>query len=523
MNDPTFTSQDSKLQVGNGYSADRDSKESLVDEIMGIVKSVGKERTTHIDENTNLLAMGLDSLERVDVMARLQQRFPLQIPEEELMDVETCAEIADLIEEYSGDSGSAPVEVEPAIRRPETFDTTPEYYRLQALFDNTIPDGFPNPFFETHQATSRNTTELDGSELINYSGNNYLGVSGDPEITEVAVEAVRKYGTSVSASRIVSGTRPLHEELEANVSKFLGVDDTITFTSGQNTNIVTIGHLFGQNDLILHDELVHNSILLGCILSGAERRAFPHNDWKAVDKMLTELSGKYRRVVVIIEGVYSMDGDYPDLPEFIRLKKQHKNWLYVDEAHSIGAFGKTGRGLAEFYSVDRSEVDIWMGTLSKALGACGGFISGSRELIEYLKFTCPGVIYTIGLAPASAAAANEAVKMLLHDSSRIERLHENAKYFLERVKGLGVDTGPSGGTAIIPVILGNSSHAMLACRKMRQRGVSVQPIMYPAVEENGARLRFFISTLHTRDQLDKTVNALEEVLTELNPEYLNRA
>jgi 7-keto-8-aminopelargonate synthetase-like enzyme len=290
------------------------------------------------------------------------------------------------------------------------------------------------------------------------------------------------------------------------------VPDCITFTAGHTTNAVVLGHLFGPDDLILHDELVHNSIVFGCRVSGAERRSFPHNDWQAADDYLREMRDQYRKVVVVIEGLYSMDGDYPDLPKFVDVKNRHKAWLYVDEAHSIGSMGETGRGLAEMYGVPRDAAEIWMGTLSKALGACGGFVGARKPIIRYLKYTCPGVVFTIGLSPASCGAALEAIRIISSDNSRIRKLHENAAYFLEKARAAGFNTGDSHGSPIVPVILGDSLQALQASRRMHDRGISVQPIMYPAVPNELARLRFFINTLHTREQMDKTIDALKEVL-----------
>ncbi|HEX5106761.1 MAG TPA: aminotransferase class I/II-fold pyridoxal phosphate-dependent enzyme, partial [Pirellulaceae bacterium] len=221
-----------------------------------------------------------------------------------------------------------------------------------------------------------------------------------------------------------------------------------------------------------------------------------------------------------IEGVYSMDGDIPDVPRFIDVKRRHKAFLYLDEAHSIGTLGKTGRGIGELFGIPSSEIDIWMGTLSKALGACGGYIAGAAPLVKYIKYTCPGVIYTIGLAPASAGAALAALRKLKAHPERVTTLAERARDFLSLARERGFYTGDSRGTAIVPVILGNSLHALAASRLMHERGISVQPILHPAVPESGARLRFFISALHTPEQLRTTADALADVLRGLAPRYV---
>jgi 7-keto-8-aminopelargonate synthetase-like enzyme len=202
-------------------------------------------------------------------------------------------------------------------------------------------------------------------------------------VSKASKEAIENYGTSVSASRIASGERPLHRELERELADLIGAEDCIAYVGGHATNVTTIGHLFGRNDLIAHDSLIHNSVLQGCMLSGASQLPFSHNDWQSLDRILHEYRNRFRRVLVVIEGIYSMDGDIPDLPEFIEVKKRHKTFIMVDEAHSIGVLGDSGRGIGEHFDVDPNDVDLWMGTLSKSLASCGGYIAGRKAVIEY--------------------------------------------------------------------------------------------------------------------------------------------
>jgi len=211
----------------------------------------------------------------------------------------------------------------------------------------------PTPFLPCTTGVSNNLTRIDGRELINFSGNNYLGMSGDPGVTQAGKAALDMYGTSISASRLASGTRPLHNELERDLAD-------------------VIGHLMSRGDLIVHDERVHNSIITGALLSGADRRSFLHNDWELLNEILNRVRRNYRRVLVVIEGVYSMEGDYPDVPRFVEVKNRHVAWLMIDEAHSIGTMGRGGRGMVQFFDIESREIEIWMGTLSKAFGACGG-------------------------------------------------------------------------------------------------------------------------------------------------------
>ena len=340
-------------------------------------------------------------------------------------------------------------------------------------------------------------------------------MSGDPVVVKAVQEAVAKYGSSVSASRLVSGEKDLHRDLERAIAQFIGVEDSVVFVSGHATNETVIGHLLGAGDLLVHDSSAHNSILEGAILSGARRRSFAHNDWQAADLLLREHRRDYRRAMIVIEGVYSMDGDIPDLPRFVELKKRHKALLMIDEAHSLGVLGPTGRGIGEHFHVDRRDVDIWMGTLSKSFGSCGGYIGGAKELVEYLKYTTPGFVYSVGMSPPAAAAALAACRLLAAEPERVARLRSRSQLFLELAKAHGLDTGKSRDSAVVPIILGSSIMCLRLSRALFDRGINVQPIVHPAVDENAARLRFFITSQHTPEQIRHTIAALVEELEKL--------
>ena len=484
------------------------------------VKAVAKERAQGLTLDSNIVELGLDSLERMEVIGRIGEIYSLQVPESVLPEIETCREISEAVQERL----ELPDLAEDIPLEYCRFERMPEYRQLKSQISEAEAAGEANPFFAVHDGVSNNLTRIDGRELINFSGNNYLGMSGDPAVTEAAKAALDLYGTSVSASRLVSGTRPLHNELERDLADFIGTEDSITFTSGHSTNATVVGHLMSRGDLIVHDERVHNSIITGALLSGADRRSFTHNDWDSLDDILSRVRRSYRRVLIVIEGVSSMAGDYPDMPRFVDLKNRHAAWLMIDEAHSIGTMGRDGRGMGQFFGIDPGEVEIWMGTLSKALGACGGYIAGSSPLIEYLRYTCPGVIFTIGLSPASAAAARYVIRHLQENPERVAALHARAEYFLALCKEHDFDTGSCQNTPIVPVILGKSIHALKSARLMDERGISVQPILYPAVSEAEARLRFFINALHTEAQLATTIETLAAVLEEIDPVYpRNRA
>jgi 7-keto-8-aminopelargonate synthetase-like enzyme len=355
-----------------------------------------------------------------------------------------------------------------------------------------------------------------GRELVNFSNYNYLGLSGDPAVSKAAIDAITRYGTSVSASRIASGEKPLHRELELGIAKFLGCEDSIVMVGGHATNVSVIGHIVGPGDLVIHDSLAHDSILGGIKLSGARRRPFPHNDWRALDEALHGVRGAFRRVLIAIEGVYSMDGDIPDLAGFIEVKKRHKALMLVDEAHSLGVLGARGAGIGELYDVDRRDVELWMGTMSKSLASCGGYIAGSAKMVEFLKYTNPGFVYSVGMSPPNAASALAALRELEKRPQLVAQLHARAKLFLELCRERGIDTGMSAGSAVVPCIIGDSTRCMLVANGLADAGINVQPIVYPAVEEHLSRLRFFISAKHTEAQLKFTADTLADIHNTFN-------
>jgi 8-amino-7-oxononanoate synthase/acyl carrier protein len=494
--------------------------------VMEHVRAVAKERAKGLHIDSNILSdLGLDSLERLQIANSLETSFGGRFPDAVLSEIETVRQVAAAIEQYIGKqpklpraapSIEAPVAEAPPSReiQPEdyTFSCLPEYRRLKQTMSLLAQTGASNPYFTAHESVTRDTTVIGGRRFINFSSSNYLGMSGDPAVSRAAKQAIDRFGTSVSASRLVSGEKPLHRELEAAIAQFVGVDDAIVYVGGHATNESTIGHLFGAGDLILHDALAHNSIIQGALLSGARRRAFRHNDWQDLDAVLTEVRSQYRRVLVALEGVYSMDGDYPDLPKFVDAKTRHKAFLMIDEAHSMGTMGQRGHGIGEHFGVDAHSVDIWMGTLSKSFGSCGGYIAGSRELVEYLKYTSPGFVYSVGMPPAAAAAALASLKLLVAEPERVERLQARASLFLGLARQRGLNTGASDRTPVVPIIIGSSMGALQLSRRLFDRGINVQPILYPAVEEKAARLRFFITACHSEEQIRTAVDAVAEEL-----------
>lgn len=500
--------------------------ERLLQLVLEEIRRVARERANGLTIDSPIVETGMDSLERMEILATLEEKFGGRFPEEILPDLETTRQVVAAVEKYLGTEPRpqtvrpADIEIPPATYR---FDQFPEYVKLRESLDMLDASGLGNPFFAVHDGPTNDRTIIDGREYINFSSYNYLGMSGDPRVSAAAKAAIDRYGTSASASRLVSGQKHIHIELEQAITRFLGTEDTIAMVGGHATNETVIGHLMGPGDLILHDALAHNSIVQGCMLSGARRRPFAHNDWQAADRLLEQFRHEYRRVLLVIEGVYSMDGDIPDLAKFVEVKKRHKALMMIDEAHSMGVLGATGRGIAEHAGVDRADVDIWMGTFSKAFGSVGGYIAGSKALVDYLRYTAPGFVFAAAMPPPCAAAALASLQLFEAEPQRIARLIENARLFLSLARKHGLNTGMSQGTPVVPIILGNSIHCLMLSKAMLARGVNVQPILHPAVEESASRLRYFITACHTEQQLRYTIDAMVEELEKIDPSHLAHA
>jgi 8-amino-7-oxononanoate synthase len=371
--------------------------------------------------------------------------------------------------------------------------------------------GISDPFFRVHEGIAGAETIIDGRCFVNFASYNYIGLNGHPDIVSAAKAAIDRYGTSVSASRPVSGERAVHRELERSLAEVHGTEESVVLVGGHSTNVTVIGHLLGRNDVIVHDALIHNSIVQGAMLSGARRVPFPHLDHEAADRLIREARPRGGQALLVIEGHYSMDGDVPDLPAFVAVARRNRAWLMVDEAHALGVLGARGFGIADRFGVDPAEIDIWMGTLSKSLVSCGGYIAGSKNLIDYLKLMAPGFVFSVGMAPPAAAAALAALEVLRREPERVRRLNDRAALFLQLAREGGLDVGGSIGASIVPIVTGSSIRAGRLAQALFRRGLNVQPILYPAVPERAARLRFFLTASHTEEQIrDAAAVLLEE-------------
>jgi 8-amino-7-oxononanoate synthase len=331
-------------------------------------------------------------------------------------------------------------------------------------------------------------------------------------VVAAAKSALDEYGTCVSASRMVAGELPLHQVLEAEIAQFCGLQSALTFVSGHAANVSTISTVMGEDDLIVLDEFVHNSAVLGARLSRATCFNFSHNNLDALERILQQSRTAHRNALVVVEGCYSTEGDVPDLNRRIELKERYGAWLMVDDAHALGVLGAYGRGLGEHFAIDLGKIDILMGTLSKTLASCGGFIAGQSALIDVLRYSAPGFVFSVGLPPAMAAAALASLRVMREEPERVSRLQSNAASFLNQVRTAGIDTGSSGGGAIVPIMVGSMQRAAKLTQGLFASGINASPIIYPGVPINAARLRFFLTSDHTAEQIQTTVQVVRDAL-----------
>lgn len=397
-------------------------------------------------------------------------------------------------------------EIPPAVSDLSQLPEVEEFGQRLALLRSS---GGVSPYFSVHDGVDDSHVVIEGRDLLNFSSNNFLGLSGHPLVLEAAKSALDQYGASVSASRLIAGERPLHNELERELAEWVGTEDAMVYVAANLANVSTVGHLYGPEDLILYDELSHNSLLQGARLSHARAIPFAHNDVGHLERLLQAQRRRHRRVLIYVEGLYSMDGDLAPLPDLVDLKTAHGAHLMVDECLSIGVVGATGRGVGEHFNIDPRRVELWMGGISKAFASCGGYIAGDRRLIEYLRYSAPGFIYTTGITPANAAAALGALSVLRDGPARLEALRANVRLFLDLAKARGLDTGSCRGDgAIVPIIVGDQLKCLALFRDLQAEGINVTPIFYPAVAADSARLRFSISPTHTRGEIEAAIDSV---------------
>jgi glycine C-acetyltransferase len=383
--------------------------------------------------------------------------------------------------------------------------------RGRRLFETTAmacsADAYP--FQIPLEATTGPEVQADGHKMLMLSSYDYLGLISDPRINGAAIDAIKKYGTGTGGARLLTGTTDQHQQMEQDLATFRGTEAAITFSSGYAANLAVIGALFGPADRVIMDALCHRSLTDACRFAGVQLQRFEHNDMESLQREI-ESGPPANRTLIITDGVFSMDGDICLLPEIIEIKKRFGCFLLVDDAHGTGVLGAHGRGVDEHFGVAASEVDIWTGSLAKAIPSTGGFVAGSQELAIFLQHASSPYIFSAALSPASVAAIREGLSILALEPERVARIEQNASFLRCGLQNLGYDTGLSE-TAVIPVILKDEVTAALFARRLRDHGILAAPVLFPAVPQGSARLRLCVTAAHTRAHLEFALEAFSKM------------
>jgi len=383
--------------------------------------------------------------------------------------------------------------------------------RARRIFETTAlacaVDAYP--YHMPLQAKAGPCVTADGQQMLMMSSYDYLGLIGDPRIDKAAIDAVKRYGTSTSGARLLTGTLDIHGEMEADLAAFKGTEDALTFSSGYMANLGVIYGLFGPSDRVIIDELCHRSLHDACRMAGVQVQRFRHNDPQSARDELKK-STTANRTLIISDGVFSMDGDICCLPELIALKKEFGCFLLMDEAHASGVLGATGRGTDEHFSIETGDIDIWTGSLAKSIPASGGFAAVSQEVAIFLQHSSSPYIFSAAMAASSVAAISKGLEILKEEPERVLCIKRNGDFLRAGLQSLGYDTGLSE-TAVIPVILKDEATTAFFARKLRNYGIIAAPVMFPAVAQGAARLRLCVTAAHTLEHLEFVLDAFRQL------------
>jgi len=402
----------------------------------------------------------------------------------------------------------------------DVFDKARSHDRKELL--DAAREGDVLPYFRLMTSEAGPVVQMEGRETIMLGSNNYLGLTGDPRVKAAARDALDRYGTGLTGSRLLNGTIPLHLELEREIAEWMGTEEALVFTTGYQANLGTIGTILEPGETVICDAGDHASILDGCRLSGAKLRPFRHNQMEKLSKMLERANADGGGVLVVVDGVFSMEGDVCPLPEIVERTERHDARLMVDEAHAVGVLGERGAGVSELYGLE-DRVDLRMGTFSKSLASCGGFVAGPADVVEYLRISARAFVFTAAAVPAALGAALEAVRICRREGGPLfARLLENADYLRRGFRELGlrvVEPGrlPDGSAAItpvVPVVVGEDWQAALLWKALFEDGVYTNVALHPAVPPGGALLRTSLMATHERDHLDRALEIFAEVIQE---------
>jgi 8-amino-7-oxononanoate synthase len=363
------------------------------------------------------------------------------------------------------------------------------------------------PYFMPIQEVNGNKVKVDGKEMIMVGSNNYLGLIDHPQVIKAAQEAVARYGVATCGSRFLNGTLDIHVELEEKLAKFMKKEAALAFSTGFQTNQGIISTLIGKGEAVITDKMIHASIVDACRLSYGEVHTFKHNDMEDLERVLSSLNENIGKILVV-DGVFSMEGDLANLPEIVELARKYKTKVMVDDAHGIGVMGKNGRGTPEHFGVE-NEVDLVMGTFSKSFASLGGFIAGERKVISYIKHFARSLIFSASITPASVATVLATLDIINNEPERRERLWQITQKMKPGFQAMGYNTGPTE-TPIIPVIIGLDELAFMLWKFLKEDGIFTNPVVYPAVPRGQALLRTSYSATHTDEELDAVLSSFEK-------------
>jgi 8-amino-7-oxononanoate synthase len=406
-------------------------------------------------------------------------------------------------------------ETRPAV---DVFEKARTHERLEQL--EAAREGDLLPYFRLIESEAGPLMEVEGSEKVMLGSNNYLGLTGDERVKQAARDALERYGTGLTGSRFLNGTTPLHTTLERELAEWMGSEDVIVFTTGHQANVGCLGTILGPSDTVICDSGDHASILDGVRISGAKLRPFRHNQMPKLERMLERAASDGGGVLVVVDGVFSMEGDLADLPAIVELCRRYGARLMVDEAHAVGVLGARGAGASELFGLE-DEVDLRMGTFSKSLASCGGFIAGSAEVVDFLRISSRPFIFTASAVPAAVGAALGALRVIRAEGPDLmARLLENSAYLRQGFRDLGLQVvepgtlpdGTEANTPVVPVLVGEDWQAVLLWKALFDAGVYTNVALHPAVPPGGALLRTSVMATHERDHLDRALATFERVV-----------
>lgn len=517
----------SDSSVSSGANQGTETRKLIHDKIVAWLRDEAHVTVEQIDYNAPFYDLGVDSLGAMAIAAELQQETRKIIDPEVMYDLENITELADYLDSLPIRSEPAPTDkgaTAPCATPPcQSTSQSPngsspasagrfDYFQRRNRVVNTLKDQglyFFEPVISEHDGA---WVVADGQRMLMLGSYEYLGLLQHPSLREAATASIKKFGTGHHGARLVAGTTDVHLALEARLAGLMMTEDAIVFSSGYVANLATIGSVVGVGDYIVGDQWNHASIVDGCHMSSADFVEFQHNDMQSLAERLSQRAG--RRTLVVVDAIFSMDGDIIDLPAVVDLCKQHDALLMVDEAHSLGVLGARGRGIQEHFGLSADDIDIKMGTLSKTLAGTGGFVAANQEITTYLRHHARGYIFSGALSTSFASIALAAIDVIESEPELLQRLWDNVKYYIDGLKTLGFDTGVTT-TPIIPIMTKNNDLTLEMTKRCRSKGLLVVPVCFPAVPMDAPRLRTCMSASLSHQDLDFALDVLGTVGREI--------